>query len=44
MQPITGKAADNKGMALFPHRIDGRYAMLGRQDNENIWLMLSDDL
>jgi predicted GH43/DUF377 family glycosyl hydrolase len=44
MRPITGKVADNKGMALFPRRIDGRYAMLGRQDNENIWLMYSDDL
>lgn len=44
MRPLTGKVADNKGMALFPRRIDGRYAMLGRQDNENIWLMYSDDL
>lgn len=44
MQPLTGKVADNKGMALFPRKIDGRYAMLGRQDNESIWLMYSDDL
>jgi predicted GH43/DUF377 family glycosyl hydrolase len=44
MRPLTGKVADNKGMALFPRRIDGRYAMLGRQDNENIWLMYSSDL
>jgi predicted GH43/DUF377 family glycosyl hydrolase len=29
---------------LFPRLIDGRYAMLGRQDNESIWLMRSDDL
>jgi predicted GH43/DUF377 family glycosyl hydrolase len=34
----------HKGMALFPRRIDGRYVMLGRQDNENIWLLESDDL
>ena len=31
-------------MALFPRKIAGRYAMLGRQDNENIWLLMSDDL
>jgi predicted GH43/DUF377 family glycosyl hydrolase len=44
MRPLEGKAVANKGMALFPRRIDGRYRMLGRQDNENVWLMRSDDL
>ena len=44
MHPFRGAAAQNKGMALFPRRIGGRYAMLGRQDNENIWLLMSDDL
>jgi predicted GH43/DUF377 family glycosyl hydrolase len=44
MRELTGSAAAAKGMALFPRRIDGRYAMLGRQDNENIWLLRSDDL
>ena len=44
MHPLTGSAAAAKGMALFPHRIDGRYAMLARQDNESIWLLASDDL
>ena len=44
MRPMTGSVANSKGMALFPRRIDGRYAMLGRQDNESIWLILSDDL
>jgi predicted GH43/DUF377 family glycosyl hydrolase len=42
--PMTGRAARNKGMALFPRKVGGRYAMLGRQDNENIWLHLSDDV
>ncbi|BBK43321.1 glycosidase [Allostella vacuolata] len=42
--PLRGRAARNKGMALFPRRIDGRYAMIGRQDNENLYLMHSDDL
>jgi predicted GH43/DUF377 family glycosyl hydrolase len=31
-------------MALFPRRINGHYAMLSRQDGENIYLMLSDAL
>ena len=44
MRPLTGDAADAKGMALFPRRIDGRYAMLGRQDSESIWLHVSGDL
>ena len=39
-----GSAARNKGMALFPRKIDGRYAMIGRQDNENLYLIYSDDL
>jgi predicted GH43/DUF377 family glycosyl hydrolase len=41
---LNGPAAENKGMALFPRKINGRYAMLARQDNENIYLMLSDDV
>lgn len=41
---LNGKAVQNKGLALFPRRIDGRYAMLSRQDNENIFLMYSDNI
>lgn len=44
MGPMRGSAARNKGMALFPRKIDGRYAMIGRQDNENLYLIYSDDL
>jgi predicted GH43/DUF377 family glycosyl hydrolase len=44
MTPLTGSAASNKGMALFPRKIDGRYAMIARQDNENLYLIYSDDL
>ena len=44
MTPLGGLAARNKGMALFPRKIDGRYAMIGRQDNENLYLIYSDDL
>jgi predicted GH43/DUF377 family glycosyl hydrolase len=44
MAPLHGAAARNKGMALFPRKIDGRYAMIARQDNENLYLIYSDDL
>jgi predicted GH43/DUF377 family glycosyl hydrolase len=44
MSPLTGAAAKNKGMALFPRRIGGKYAMIARQDNENLYLIYSDDL
>jgi predicted GH43/DUF377 family glycosyl hydrolase len=44
MTPLAGTAARNKGMALFPRKIDGRFAMIGRQDNENLYLIYSDDL
>lgn len=41
---LDGKAVQNKGMALFPRRINGRYAMLSRQDDENLYLMFSERL
>ncbi len=41
---LNGPAAENKGMALFPRKIRGHYAMLSRQDNENIYLMYSDNV
>lgn len=44
MSPLRGAAAQNKGMALFPRKIGGRYAMIARQDNENLYLVYSDDL
>jgi predicted GH43/DUF377 family glycosyl hydrolase len=44
LNALRGDATANKGMALFPRRIDGRYAMIGRQDHENLWLLTSDDL
>jgi predicted GH43/DUF377 family glycosyl hydrolase len=40
---LNGPAVQNKGMALFPRRIDGRYVMLSRQDDENLYLTFSDD-
>jgi predicted GH43/DUF377 family glycosyl hydrolase len=44
MTPLKGTAARNKGMALFPRKINGKYAMIGRHDNENLYLIYSDDL
>jgi predicted GH43/DUF377 family glycosyl hydrolase len=41
---LNGPAAENKGMALFPRKINGFYAMLSRQDNENIYLMFSKSI
>ncbi len=42
--PITGAASRNKGMALFPRKIDGQYCMIGRQDGKNLYLLRSDRL
>lgn len=44
MSPLHGAAAQNKGMALFPRKISGKYAMIARQDNENLYLIYSDGL
>jgi predicted GH43/DUF377 family glycosyl hydrolase len=41
---LNGPAAENKGMALFPRKVNGAYTMLSRQDNENIFLMRSDNV
>ncbi len=41
---LNGEAAHNKGMALFPRKINGRYAMLGRQDGENQFIMYSENI
>src|SRR5205085_9063278 len=43
LAPLRGAAAANKGMALFPRRIGGKYAMIARQDNENLYLIYSDN-
>jgi predicted GH43/DUF377 family glycosyl hydrolase len=41
---LNGKAIQNKGMALFPRKIDGSYVMLSRQDGENNHIMFSDNI
>ncbi|GGD57290.1 glycoside hydrolase family 130 protein [Croceicoccus mobilis] len=44
LEPIMGAAGRNKGMALFPQKVGGRYAMVGRQDGKNLFLLTSDKL
>lgn len=44
LNAIRGEIADKKGMALFPRRIGGHYAALGRQDHDSLWLLKSNDL
>ena len=41
---LNGPAVQNKGMALFPRKINGQYVMLSRQDDENILIMFSDNI
>ncbi len=42
MHTLNGACAQNKGMALFPRRIKGHYAMCSRIDGRRLFLMLSD--
>jgi predicted GH43/DUF377 family glycosyl hydrolase len=42
LEPIEGRAGRNKGMALFPEQVGGKYAMVGRQDGKNLFLLKSD--
>lgn len=44
LTPIKGDAGRNKGMALFPRKVDGKYLMIGRQDGKNLYLLRSDKL
>jgi len=44
IRTLYGKAIVDKGMALFPRKIDGEYVMIGRQDGENLYFMQSEDL
>ncbi|WP_420140276.1 glycoside hydrolase family 130 protein [Sphingomonas sp.] len=44
LMPMSGPAARNKGMALFPRKVGGQYLMIGRQDGENVFLIRSDKI
>jgi|LakMenEpi03Aug12_release.lakeMendotaPanAssembly.Ray.scaffolds.fasta_scaffold22372_3 predicted GH43/DUF377 family glycosyl hydrolase len=43
MSTLNGPEIANKGMAMFPRRINGHYCMLSRQDGENIYVMASEN-
>jgi predicted GH43/DUF377 family glycosyl hydrolase len=42
LEPIEGRAGRNKGMALFPQKVGNKYAMIGRQDGKNLFLLKSE--
>lgn len=44
MHTLNGPEIADKGLALFPRKLNGHYAMLSRQDGENLYLMYSDML
>ena len=44
ISPMSGEAARNKGMALFPRKINGKYAMLCRIDGINNYIAFSDNI
>lgn len=44
VMPLHGRIAKNKGMAFFPRKINGKYAMLCRMDGRNNYIAFSDNL
>ena len=44
VRTLNGPAVSDKGMALFPEKLNGKYVMISRQGGENINIMFSDDL
>ncbi len=44
VMPINGAYAQNKGMSLFPKKINGKYAIISRSDGINNYIMFSDDI
>lgn len=41
---LNGPEVQNKGMALFPRKINGQFVMISRQDAENLYIMSSEDI
>ena len=44
VRTMGGRHVKNKGMALFPRKIDGKYMMISRHDGENLWLLESQNV
>lgn len=43
LTPLRGAAAQHKGLALFPRKLEGRYGAIGRLDHESLYFMQSED-
>ncbi len=44
VRPLYGEGAKNKNLALFPRKINGKFAMLSRIDGWNNYIMFSDKI
>jgi predicted GH43/DUF377 family glycosyl hydrolase len=44
VRSLKGRCAKNKGLALFPRKVGGRYMMSARIDGENLYILTSDDV
>lgn len=44
IRPLLGNAVSDKGMAIFPEKINGQYAMVSRQGGRSLSIMFSEDL
>jgi predicted GH43/DUF377 family glycosyl hydrolase len=44
IRTMHGSAVQDKGMALFPRKVNGKYVISSRQGGENLQIMYSDDL
>jgi predicted GH43/DUF377 family glycosyl hydrolase len=44
VRTLSGSCVQNKGMALFPRRIGGKFAMLSRHDGESLYFLTSDNV
>ena len=44
IKTLNGSCVQNKGMALFPRKVDGQFMMASRLDGENIFLLASDNI
>jgi predicted GH43/DUF377 family glycosyl hydrolase len=43
LTPLRGAAAQHKGLALFPRKLNGRYSAIGRLDHESLYFMQTDE-
>jgi len=44
IRSLQGRCAKDKGLALFPRKVQGRYLMIGRIDGENLYILESDNI